>query len=171
MSAPGITTVEQRYLIAEQAAELKRSAKQRRQPLILLALVNVLILGVAVTAVIDLRRLHTAGGAALVWTQAALFGECDDYLNYSVPDPSVSDPRSPARLCHDLRAATGSARAQSGKIGLRLEHVDSSGRRSTVRLLLTRDEKPATVSLRLEKIDGRWRVVRDALTCGSIGCP
>jgi hypothetical protein len=166
-----MTTLEERYRLAEDALEPKKLARQRRQPLILIALVNVLVTGVATTAVIDLRRLHTPGGTALKWTQAAVFGVCDDYLSYSVADPSVNDSRSTAQLCQDLRSSTEATRQQSGKVGLRLEHVDTRGSRATARLLLTRDGKNTPVSMELDKIGGRWRVVRNALTCGSVGCP
>jgi hypothetical protein len=166
-----MTTLEDRYRRAEEALEPTRLARQRRQPLILIALVNVLVVGVAVTAVIDLRRLHTPGGTALKWTQAAVFGVCDDYLSYSVADPSVRDSRSRAQLCQDLRSSTEATRQQSGKVGLRLEHVDARGTRATAQLLLTRDGKGTTVSMQLEERGGRWRVVRNALTCGSVGCP
>ena len=166
-----MTTLEDRYRAAEESLEPKRLARQRRQPLILIALVNVLVVGVATTAVIDLRRLHTPGGTALKWTQAAVFGVCDDYLSYSVPDPSVSDSRSRRQLCQDLRSSTAKAREVSAKVGLVLENVDTRGDRATARVVLTRDGKATTVSMRLDKRHGRWRVVRDTLTCGSVGCP
>lgn len=166
-----MTTLEERYRAAEEALEPRKRARQRRQPLILIGLVNVLVLGVAATAVIDLRRLHTPGGTALVWTQAAVFGDCGDYLSYSVPDPSISDGRTSKKLCQELRSSTAQARQESGKIGLRLEQVDARGDRATARLRLIRDGKGTSVSMQLEKRGGRWRVVRDALTCGSVGCP
>jgi hypothetical protein len=166
-----VTTLEERYRLAEEALEPKKLARQRRQPLILIALVNLLVVGVAVTAVIDLRRLHTPGGTALKWTQAALFGVCDDYLDYSVPDASVGDSRPRRQVCQDLRASTKAAAAESGKIGLRLEKVVRQGDRATAQLELSRDGKKASVTMQLERRSGRWLVVRDALTCGSIGCP
>ena len=163
-------TVEQRYAAAEAAAEAKRRAKARRQPLLLIALINVLVMGIALTAMVDLRRLQTPGGTALRWVQAAVFGDCADYLTFSTPDPARSDTRSRDQLCRDLRAATSAARNESLKIGLALGRVrpDSEGR--TVEILLTRHGVRTPVTLRLVMRDGHWRVLRDALTCGSLGC-
>jgi hypothetical protein len=132
--------------------------------------VNVLLLGIAVTAVLDLRRLQTPGGTALVWAQSAVFGECGDYVKYSVPDPSVPDERSTTQLCQDLRAATATARGEPLKVGLILGRVQRAGNRARVELVLTRAGVSTRVAVRLASTGGRWRVVRDALTCGSLGC-
>ena len=155
---------------AEQQAERKRQAKIRRQPLVLIALVNVLILGVGVTAVVDLRRLHTPGGTALRWANAAVVGNCGDYLEFSVPDPAGSDSRSRDQLCKDLRAATAASRLELQR-DLRLARVTSAGSRARVDLTLVRMAGSKRVTVQLVRLQGHWRVVRDALTCGSFGCP
>jgi hypothetical protein len=140
-----------------------------RQPLVLIALVNVLILGIASVAVIDLRRLQTPGGTALRWLQAAVFGSCDDYLTYSVADRP--DPRSRDQLCQDLRASTQQARKQALSIGLALRRVapvEAGG--DQVDIALTREGVTTTVVMHLVRREGRWRVLRDELTCRSVGC-
>lgn len=145
---------------------MKRQERLRRQPLILVTLLNVLVLGIGVTAAVDLRRLQTPGGTALRWAQAAVFGDCDDYRAFSVPDPSVPDPRSPEQLCQDLRAATAQARNENLRIGLTV----SSTSPGVVHLVLTRKDVQTPVQLRVRRVAGQWRVVRDSLTCGSLGC-
>ena len=166
-----MTTVQARWSQAEAAAEARRSTKARRQPLILLALLNVLVLGIGVTASVDLRRLNTPGGTSLRWVQSAVFGNCEDYLTYSVSDASVVDARSRAQLCRDLRAATVAARADSSTIGLRLGRIVRSGDRAEVEITLLRSGAPTVVSLRTTRLGGHWRVVRDRLSCASVGCP
>jgi hypothetical protein len=168
---PSRAGAEDRWREAERAAEAKRRARARRQPLYLIALVNALVIGIGVTATIDLRRLQTPGGTALRWTQAAVFGDCPDYLEFSVSDLSVPDARSTDQLCKDLRAATAEARQEQLKIGLRLESVRRTRDRAVVVVRLTRADVPAQVSMDLRRTGGHWRVVRDALTCGSVGCP
>jgi hypothetical protein len=162
--------LEERYVEAERASEAKRQARARRQPLILIVLVNVLVIAIGATAVIDLRRLETPGGTALRWAQAAVFGDCSDYLTYSVPDAAVQDSRSDDQLCQDLRAATAAARNETLRIGLTLGRVLGTGDRAEVELVLTRKGVVNHVSMRVAKSGGHWRVVRDGLTCGSIGC-
>jgi uncharacterized protein YcfJ len=162
--------VEHRYVEAERTAEAKRLARARRQPLILIALVNVLVVAIAATAVVDLRRLQAPEGTALRWAQAAVFGDCGDYLTYSVADPSATDARSADQLCRDLRAATAMARDESLKIGLAVRRVVIGGSRAEVELVLTRKGVATDVSLRVARTAGGWRVLRDGLTCGSIGC-
>ena len=105
------------------------------------------------------------------WAQAAVFGDCGDYLAFSVTDASVTDTRTQQQLCQDLRAATAGARNETAKIGLRLGPVVRHGAKAQVQLVLTRAGVPTTVSLQLARVDGHWRVVRNAVTCGSIGCP
>ncbi len=161
---------ERRYGEMEAAAEGARRARARRQPLILIGLVNALVLGTGVTASIDLRRLQTPGGTALRWTQAAVFGDCDDYLAYSVPDSTTADERSPSELCRDLRASTEQARADSVRIGLQLGRVLPQPYGVEVEIVLSRSGTPVPLAMRLVQVDGHWRVVRNELTCASVGC-
>lgn len=167
---PTGTSVEEQFRAMEAEAEERRRAKARRQPLLLIALVGTLVLGIGITAAVDLRRLATPGGTALKWTQAAVFGDCEDYLRYSVAERTSSDERSPDELCRDLRASTAKARADSITIGLELGRVLDQPYGAEVEVVLTRDKTPTSVAMKLVKVDGRWRVVRNALTCSSVGC-
>jgi hypothetical protein len=144
--------------------------KARRQRVLLLVLINALVLGVALVASVDLRRLRTPGGTALRWVEAAVFGNCDDYLEFSLPDADAPDPRSGGDLCRDLRASTKDARNHSATIGMRLEAVTEKGQDAEVQIRLTRQDRPSSVTLHLIRRNGRWRVLRDAETCASIGC-
>lgn len=144
--------------------------KGRWQRLLLLAVVNALVFAVALVATVDLRRLQTPGGTALRWVQAAVFGDCDDYLEFSLPAPDVKDPRSPNELCTDLRQATAKARAEQFRIGLHLTGVTEAVSTATAQVSLTRDGIPTRMEVSLVRSGGRWRVLRDAATCGSVGC-
>jgi hypothetical protein len=165
-----MTDLEQRYAELEAAGEAKRRAKARRQPLVLMALVNALVLGTGVTAMVDLRRLQTPQGTALRWVQAAVFGDCEDYLTFSTPDGTAPDARSRNQLCADLRAATAKARNDRLRIGLRLGPVVERGSAAQVQLVLTRHEVDTDLHVQLRKDRGRWLVLRDPVTCGSVGC-
>lgn len=162
--------VERRYAELEAAAEVKRRTKARRQPWILIGLVNALVIGTGITAAVDLRRLQTPEGTALRWTQAAVFGDCDDYRAFSVADRTRPDDRSSQELCRDLRAATQSARSDALKIGLKLGRVRRQPYGAEVEIVLTRKGQTVPVALRLVKVDGDWRVVRDQGTCSAVGC-
>lgn len=140
--------------------------RSQRQGALLIALVNVLLLAVAATAVVDLRRLQTPQGTALRWVEAAVFGDCGDYLSFSVVDPSRPELRSRDKLCQDLRAATAASRADPLTVGLRLKSV----RGSVVDITLTRKGVPTDVVVHLVRAGGHWRVLLDATTCDSVGC-
>jgi hypothetical protein len=136
----------------------------------LLAVINALTLAVGLVASVDLRRLATPGGTALRWVQAAVFGDCADYLEFSVPAPDNADPRSDEELCKDLHASTADARRDQLKIGLHLGKVMKSATESLVQISITRDDASTPVSVHLVRRDDHWRVVRDEATCSSVGC-
>ena len=167
-----MTAVEERYRLLEAEAEQARRRKQRRQPLILIGLLNVLILLTGLTVTVDLRRLQTPGGTSLAWVQAAVFGDCEKYRTYSVADPasSVPDRRTTDERCRDLRAATASARADSIRVKLTLGEVTRSGDTARVAVALTRSGTQEQLSLTLVRTGGRWRVVRDAAVCSQLVC-
>jgi hypothetical protein len=162
-----MTSVEDRYAAAEAAAETRRRARMRRQPLLLIGLVGALVLGVGVVASIDLRRLRTPEGVALRWTQAAVLGDCKDYVHYS----TGSEDRPQAQLCRDLRAATEDARQHNAEIGLRVRAVERHGSSAVVLLDVTRSSDLRHARLDLHRSAGRWLVVRDGTTCGVVTCP
>jgi hypothetical protein len=164
--------VEERYRAMEAEAEQARRRKQRRQPLILIALVNALVLLTGVTVTLDLRRLQTPGGTSLAWVQAAVFGDCEKYRTYSVADPASSAPdrRTTEERCRDLRAATATARADSIRVKLTLGEVQRTGDTAQVAVELTRSGTQERLLLTLVRADGRWRVVRDAAVCAQLVC-
>ena len=148
--------------------EAGRRAKVRRQGVILLVVVNLLVLGTASTAVVDLRRMRTPEGTALLWAHAAVIGNCDDYLALSVAGQARADPRTPAELCRDLRASR--APTPSVTTAIRLVGVLRRDHDAEVQMVLTNGHGPVRVALRLVQRGGRWRVVRDDRTCASVGC-
>ncbi len=150
------------------APDLARTSRWQR--LLLLMVLNALVLAVGLVASIDLRRLQTPGGTALRWVQSAVFGDCADYLEFSVPATDVSDRRSPDELCQDLRQATAQARNDQLQIGLHLGVVTKLERSATALVTLTRSEVPTEMTVHLVKRGGRWKVLRDAVTCSSVGC-
>src|SRR4051794_17453410 len=158
--------LEARYAELEAAAEERRRARMRRQPLLLIGLVGVLVLGIGIVSSVDLRRLRTPQGVALRWTQAAVFGDCDDYLHFS----TGSDDRSRGDLCRDLRAATEDARQHNIEIGLRVREVSRQGSRAVVAVDVTRRDVTRRAQVALSRRGGRWVVTRDATTCAVIGC-
>lgn len=145
-------------------------SRARRQAVLMLVVLNVLVLAVGLVGAVDLRRLRTPGGTALRWVEAAVFGDCEDYVSFSVSAGDVPDDRTEAALCRDLRAATARARSDSVRIGLHLGAVVQRGTRATVDVVLTRSEQDIPLHLTLVRQDGRWKVVRDAATCQSVGC-
>lgn len=146
------------------------SRTSRRQRVLLLAVVNALVLAIGIVAAVDLRRLQTPGGTALRWVQAAVFGDCADYLEFSVPDANSQDPRSPDELCKDLDRAAADARLHQLSIGLHRGAVTEDGDEATAVVTLTRDGKAVPMTIHLVRRDGAWRVLRDATTCSSVGC-
>ena len=145
--------------------QLRLRARSRRQAILLVVLMNLLILFVASTAVVDLRRLQTRQGVALRWFQAAVFGDCKDYLTYSTSDPDSSDSRSEGELCTDLRRQRA-ARGDSLKIGFRLGEIEQD----RVHVVLTRAGETKDVVMHVVWRDGRWLVLRDGVTCNSVAC-
>ena len=155
-----------RYAELEAGADAKRRAKLRRQPLILIALTAALVLATAVVASVDLRRLRTPQGVALRWTQAAVFGDCDDYLGYSTG--SLDRPR--ADVCRSLRSGTADNRQSNVEIGLTVRQVVTKGSAAVVLLQIRRKDDVRTAQLDLRRVDGRWRVLRDEVSCAVVLC-
>jgi hypothetical protein len=158
----------------EEQLEADRLRKMRRQPLILLGVLNALVLAVGTTAALDLRRLQTPRGTALAWVEAAVFGDCSVYRELSVPDRGTVERRTGTEVCKDLKAATGTARAHAGRIALLPGTALERGGTATSAVGVRRPEGDRTVTVQVEvqlrKVDGRWRVVRDAATCQALGC-
>lgn len=145
-------------------------ARVRRQTVTLLLVVNAMVLAIGLVAAVDLRRLATPEGTALRWVQAAVFGDCKDYLRYSVADPDLPERRADSELCQDLRQATAEARRNSLTIGLGIGSVVEQGSTATVSVVLRRVSEATVLTLHLVRRDGDWRVLRDRGTCESVGC-
>jgi len=154
----------------EEQLEADRLRKMRRQPLILLGVLNALVLAVGTTAALDLRRLQTPGGTSLAWVEAAVFGDCTPYRDLSVPVPGVVERRSPGQVCKDLKATTAPARTETARIALLPGPALERGQAASSAIRVRRPEGDRTVQVQLRKVDGRWRVVRDAATCQAVGC-
>ena len=136
----------------------------------LLSVVNALTLAVGIVGAVDLRRLATPGGTALRWVEAAVFGVCSDYLEFSVPAPDSTDPRSEQELCVDLTRRSEDARTNQLKIGLHLGPVTKGATEALVQVDITLDGKDTPVHVHLVRRDNHWRVLRDEATCSSVGC-
>lgn len=158
--------LEARYAELEAQADEKRSARMRRQPLLLVGLVGALVLAVGVVSSVDLRRLRTPQGVALRWAQAAIFGDCDDYLRFS----TGPDDRPRADVCRDLRAMTEDARQHNIEIGLTVRQVTTRGSTAVVLLDVTRKDDVQHAQLDERRSEGRWLVVRDATSCAVVLC-
>jgi len=154
----------------QRAGELRNFQRDqrrvRRTPYVTLGLLILLTLAVAVTAAIDLRRLDTPGGAALSWTEAALFGDCDRYQLLSVLEPGLEDPRPREEVCAVLTETATANLAQSTRIQVQL----LSAQPGSAELVVRRPDGEVPVRLDLVR-DGRWKVVRNAVACGAVGCP
>jgi hypothetical protein len=145
-------------------------ARVRRQTVTLLVVVDLLVLGIGLVAAVDLRRLATPEGTALRWVQAAVFGDCEDYLRFSVADPAVPESRAEQEVCQDLRQATAEARRTSLTIGLAVASVARTDAGATVAVVLVRSGDETSLTVHLVRRDGQWRVLRDVGTCSSVGC-
>lgn len=141
-----------------------RRARARWQVLILLLVIDLLVLAVGLISMVDLRRLQTPEGTALRWVQASVVGSCDDYLGYSVASADRPDPRTDDQICKDLRDRASKDR------GMTYNLVLSAVTDTRVQILLTRGEVTVAVDVALVRRDGAWRVLRNALTCDSVGC-
>jgi hypothetical protein len=164
-------TVEERYAAAERSLDAARARRIRRTPVVLIGLIGALVLLVAVTAAIDLRRLQTPRGAALAWTSAATLGECRGYLALSRPVEPLTERRTDEQICRALRAATGDARARGAALRITPLQVRQDGRSAVVALRVRRGETSYDVRLHLVRQGAHWRVLRDQAACAAVGCP
>ena len=155
--------VPQRQLEAERRNELRDRRRVERSPYVLVGLLLALVLGVGLTAAVDLRRLDTPAGAALAWAESAVFGDCPRYVLLSSPDPSGGDDARREQVCRDL-AARSADRAAATRVRL------LAARPGSAELVVERPGE--TVPFRVALVrDGRWRVVLDDASCAAVGCP
>ena len=163
-------TQEQRWGAAERGLDLQNARRVRRTPGVVIAILLLLTLAVGVTAAVDLRRLQTPRGAALAWTEAAVFGNCRAFLSLSQPDDATTERRTDSEICRSLRAATAEARNDVTRIAIRPRSVVQHGR--TADAVIEVREPVGTRELRLHLVHrGRdWLVVRDDGACHYLTC-
>jgi hypothetical protein len=157
-----VTTQEQRWASAERSLDVQAARRIRRTPAVLIAITGLLVLLVAVTAVVDLRRLQTPRGAALAWTEAAVFGNCRAYLSLST---ARGDDRSDDQICAALAQRTAPARRESNRYDLRAVAVDAAGAHATVTVEVRTPDGPHRLTEELVRDRHTWRVVRPSRAC------
>lgn len=165
-----MTTQEQRWATAELTIGVHDAKRIRRTPGVLIGVTGLLVLAVGATAAVDLRRLQTPRGAALAWTEAAVFGDCRAFLALSrVTDPAA-ERRNDDEICRDLRAATAQARANSTRIDLRPRSVDQRGRTAVVTIDVRGPDGTSAATVRLVHRGDDWLAVRRPGACAAVGC-
>lgn len=157
------------YAQAERSLETMKARRVRRGPEVVIAVLLLMTLAVAVVAALDIRRLNTPGGTALRWAGAAVFGECEAYERFSVPDGP--DPRSAAERCTLLREATQRDRENSGSVGIELLSLREDGDRATGRVRVLTPQRDVSTDLPLVRRGDGWAVVRTVEVCRAVGCP
>ena len=156
-------TVPARQLEGERRNAERDRRRLERSPYVLLGIVLTLVLGVGVTAAVDLRRLDTPAGAALSWAEAAVFGDCTRFVLLSSPDPTGGDDARRERLCADLEAR---AAALAPQTRVRL----LAARPGSAEVVVERPD--GAVPFRVALVDdGRWKVVLGEQACRAVGCP
>ena len=148
-----------------------RGGSIARGPIGLLAVLVALTLAVGVVAAIDLTRRQTPRGAALGWTSAVVFGNCDTYQQLSLPPGDAAAPRPEDEVCADLLRETQPARDEPTGYDVELQSVDVDGDTGTARVLVTRPDDPLEVELPLRRDGRQWKVVREFELCLALGCP
>ncbi|MFN2518256.1 MAG: hypothetical protein ABR604_04305 [Jatrophihabitantaceae bacterium] len=157
-----MTTQEQRWATAERSLEVQAARRIRRTPAVIIAITGLLVIAVASTAVVDLRRLHTPRGAALAWVVAATFGDCRAYLALSTPP---RDARGDDDICAALRARTAPARRAIDSYQVRAVSVQQDGDHALVQLDVRTPSGTSRVTEELVRHDDGWRVVRPPTAC------
>lgn len=165
-----MTTQEERWARAELTLDVQAERRIRRTPAVVIGITALLVLAVAVTAAIDLRRLQTPRGAALAWAEAATFGDCRGFLALSVVDEPTNDRRTDDEICSSLRRSTETARANSTRITLTARSVVQAGRRAVVRVETRGPDGTREVPLSLTRRGSDWLVIRQAGACGDVAC-
>ena len=159
--------IEERWRESERQMYAERAAKAARGRIITLAVLNLLLLAVGVITAIDLRRLNTPEGAALAWTEAALFGECRGYERLSLPD--YPDEGEGAR-CRTLFVQAAPTRDVASTIAINPRGSQVAGETATVTVEVASPTRTVRPALSLRKEGDRWKVVRDPQTCAAVRC-
>jgi hypothetical protein len=163
-------TLEQRYAVAEQRLDADHQRRMRRTPSVLIGVTAVLVCAVGVTAAIDLQRLQSPRGAALAWTEAAVFGNCPAYLSLSRPVDPLTERRTDDQVCRDLRRVTANARTNANRIELLPGAIQQRGATATALVEVRRPDGTTTGRLSLVRRGAHWLVLRDTQACDAVGC-
>jgi hypothetical protein len=162
-----VPTVEERWAAAELTLEGGRRKRVRRTPGVVVGITGLLVLAVGVTAAVDLRRLQTPHGAALAWTEAAVFGNCRAYLALS--EPVANETRTDDEVCDALAARTEDARDDPKRFDVTAGAVREHGRGATVAVTIRRPDGTTNTELHLARRDDDWLVLLDDAAC-QVGC-
>ncbi|MDT7572496.1 MAG: hypothetical protein QOE05_2670 [Actinomycetota bacterium] len=165
-----MTTQEQRWATAERSLDVQSARRIRRTPGVVIAILLLLTLAVGITAAVDLRRLQTPRGAALAWTEAAVFGNCRAFLALSQVDDPTVERRTDDEICRALRAATARARNDVTRISITPKSVVQQGRSADVLVQVRDPDGVHEVRLHLVHRGDDWLVVRSAGACGDVTC-
>lgn len=158
-----------RRLAAEQRNEERRRRAVERTPAVVLSLLVLLTLVAGVTAAVDLRRLASPAGATRAWVRAALTADCDTYGSLSTLPGGRPGRVDPAQ-CAVLMAAApaGGSTAEVAVTGTAVLRDGTA----TADVVVARPREPVLAGrVVLVRVDGRWRVVRNAFTCALLTCP
>jgi hypothetical protein len=166
-----VSTVEERYARAELQLDVGKAQRVRRTPWVLIGLTGLLTLAVGLTAATDLRRLQSPRGAALAWTESAVFGDCRAFVALSRPVDVNTERRTEAQLCRALRTRTEDARASSTRIRISPVRVDQQEGTARAVVRVVRPEGSVDAQLTLVREGDDWLVLRDAVACDAVGCP
>ena len=162
-----MSDIEERWRESERQMYAERAAKAARGRIITLAVLELLLLAVGIITVIDLRRLNTPEGAALAWTEAALFGECRGYSRLSLPEPP--EQGEDAR-CRELFEQATAARDEASMIAINLRGSQIVGQTARVTVEVTGPTRTVQPTLKLRRQDDQWKVIRDEVACSAIRC-
>jgi hypothetical protein len=165
-----VTTQEDRWARAELTLDVQAARRVRRTPAVVIGITALLVLAVAVTAAVDLRRLQTPRGAALAWAEAATFGDCRGFLALSVVDEPNNEGRTDDDICRALRRSTQQARSDSTRMTLTARSAVQAGRRAVVTVDVRGPEGVREVALSLVRRGSDWLVIRSAGACGDVAC-
>ena len=163
-------TTEERWALDERKLDVGYRRRIRRTPGVVVGILGLLVLAVAVTAAVDLRRLQSPRGASLAWTEAAVFGDCRAYLALSRPVDATTERRTDAEICRALRSRTEDARANSTRIEILPGKVEERDATATSYVEVKRPDGDREVQLRLVREGDDWLVLRDETACDAVGC-
>ena len=148
---------------AEAREEATRKRKGRRNAILVIGIINILVLVDGISGASDLRRMSTPQGAAAAWADAAASGDCDTYVDLEGPARLAADlagitlgPTVTTRkggLCQKVAMAWAGLSVQKSDVVLRQPEA------AVVRLTVSGQHAgPFTGEVFVSHITGKWRV-------------